>query len=959
MSVITSSKLFATALLGATCLPLSALAQSPETETPAQVSTPGDTETEADQSRRLDTVIATGTRIQGLAEDNAVQAFSIGRDEIEETGALSIIDVLADIPATGGGRGTFSTSTAGALSGDTPPGAASVSLRGLGASSTLTLINGRRASITSFAQGQENFIDVNAIPLAAIERVDVLPNGASAIYGADAVAGVVNYILRDDFDGFEIEASYGNSTADSDEGKFNVNAVWGHSDDRQSIILIGDYFKRNAFFDRDRDITANSVRPSQQGFFPSFNDLFLMFNDQTEEPQDGGCAAEDFFDDGNFGDFCQVNTNAFTATDDAFESVSFMGSYKLDVTPKATWFNEVIFSSTESEGTSSPANFSRAPVDPENPFFPQTLIDDIVDEASIDNPGTIYEDFFGFPIFAWGKFLDPRAVEVESETLRIVSGIQYDFDNSWSMEGALTYGQNESTQRGLTGLNQSGVFYDLLLGNRCTDGSSVERWEVDPERPDAFFIGDTCEDAGLTTLWYNPFGGQVNQTEGVRELLETTAERNGEASMFQVDFSATGDLFEFNGRTIKSAFGAEFRTEELTDTPSGVAVATIDNPEPILGFSSTSADAERDQFAVFAELYIPLADSFDIQLAGRYDDVDGFGSDFNPKVAFRWQPADPIIFRGAWSTSFRAPSLAQIGAGTRLTSFRVDCSETPTACADTNDDGSVADEDGVALLSEEVGNLDLRAEEAESFNFGAVLEPTPDLTLTLDYYNIRHEDLVGVDEDDFIRRALAGEFAVVDTADGFLPTGTPGLEITDGFVTDAHFQLTNLGFQETSGIDATYTQYFDLGERGSLALLGDATYLLEFERQASPNAPVIDEAGEFTYPQFLANARVRWSNGSWRTTLSANYTSSYDDDPSPGVLEAVGLTDDAEVEIDSWTVFDLSVSYDIDDTTFVQLAVDNLFDEDPPLALGTGANVDFFNHNSLGRFVTLRASKSF
>lgn len=222
-----------------------------------------DTETAPEtDTRRMETIVTTGSRIQGLSEDSAVQAFSINRDEIEESGALSIIDVLGDLPVTGGGRGTFSTSTAGALSGDTPAGAASVSLRGLGASSTLTLINGRRASITSFAAGQENFIDVNAIPLAAIERVDILPNGASAIYGADAVAGVVNYVLRDDFNGFEVSSSYGNSTAETDEGRFNLNAVYGKSDDKQSLILIADYYKKNAFFDRDRDITANSIRPS-------------------------------------------------------------------------------------------------------------------------------------------------------------------------------------------------------------------------------------------------------------------------------------------------------------------------------------------------------------------------------------------------------------------------------------------------------------------------------------------------------------------------------------------------------------------------------------------------------------------------------------------------------------------------------------------------------------------------
>ena len=946
---------------------LSALAQDADLETVEP--SPAAAAEEAEQT--FDRVVVTGTRIRGLDEDGAVQAFSINRDAIRETGAGSVIEVLKDLPQTGGGRGTFSTSTAGALSGETPAGAASVSLRGLGASSTLTLINGRRASISAFAQGQENFIDVNAIPLAAIERVDVLPNGASAIYGADAIAGVVNYVLRDDFDGFEVQASYGNSTAESDEGKFNLNAVWGHTDDRQSLLLVADYYKRNAFFDRDRDFTANSVRPSQQGFYPSFNDLFLMFFDQTEEPADGGCA-EDDFGFGGLGEFCEVNNNAFTATDDELESIGLMGAYKLQVTDNLTWFNDVLWSSNESNGTSSPANFSRAPVDPENPFFPQALIDDIVEEANFDNPGTIYDDFFGFPIFAWGKFLDPRAVQVESETLRLTSGLTFEADNGWTYETAFVYGRNESTQRGLTGLNQSEPFYDLLLGNRCSDGSSVERWDVDLERPSASFIGDTCEDVGATTLWYNPFGGQTSQTDGVLDLIQTQAERNGESELFQIDASATGDLFEFNGRTVQGAFGAEFRSEDLNDTPSGVAVATVDNPEPILGFSSTSADASREQYAAFGELYVPITDQFDIQLAGRFDSDSEFGDDFNPKVAFRYQPVDQLILRGNWSTSFRAPSLAQTGAGVRLTSFRVDCVVTPVAC------GGFEDEDGNALLSEEVGNLGLQAEEAESWSLGFVFEPTSDFTLAVDYWNIRHEDLVGVDEDDFIRRAFAGEFEIRDltAGDDPLPTGIPGLEtrefdvdgdplttddIYDGVV-DAHFELTNLGFQETSGIDLSATKYVDLNERGELAFLLDAAYLLEFETQGSPQSPIVDEAGEFTYPELTASGRIRYSNGPWRTSLSARYTSSYRDDPSPRVFDAAvasGLVSENYEDVGAWTVFDASVSYDYGENSFIQLTVDNLFDEDPPLALGTGANVDQFNHDSLGRFITLRVGHAF
>jgi outer membrane receptor protein involved in Fe transport len=893
-----------------------------------------------------DTIVVTGTRIQGLANDGAVQALSIGRAEILESGAGETSDILRDLTITSGGAGTFSTSTSGALSSDTPVGSSGVSLRGLGTSATLTLINGRRASVSAFARGQQSFIDTSSIPAAAIERVEVLPNGASAIYGADAVAGVVNFVLREDFEGAEFSASYGDSTADTDEGRFNINAVYGAKLGGHQFMVVGDYFKRNALFDRDRAISANSVRPSQQGFFPSFNDLFLMTFDQTEEPGDGGCPAGDF-DSGSLGEFCEVNTNAFVSTNDELESFGGLFTHSYAFSDKLTWFNEGLIQRTNSRGTSSPANFSRTPIDPENPNWPQALILDILDEAGETN----FSEFFRFPIFAWGKLPAPRAIEVESTSYRLTTGIELELDNGWSVDAALLYGANERTQRGLSGLVLSEAFYDANLGNLCTDGTRVRRWDVTPSRPTARYVGNTCEAAGKTTLWYNPFGGQRTQMAGIAQAIETTAERQGESSLLSADVSATGDLFSFNGRTVKAAVGAEFRREELTDTPSGQALATARSPEPILGFSSTSANGERDQYALFAEAYVPLADNFELQLAGRYDHYDGFGGDFNPKIAFRYQPLETLIVRGNWSTSFRAPTLAEAGAGTLLSSYRVNCAVTPAAC-----NGS-ATATGRALLSEDVANSNLEAEDAETFGLGALFRPNKDVELTLDYWNIRHENLVGIDEDDFIRRALAGAFPVVGV--GLLPTGSPGLEVDRGFVTDAHFQLTNLGFQETEGLDFSYTHDWDVDSVGGFTFLFDATYLLGFDRKASDTAPVESLEGTFRYPEWLANAKLRWRNGAWGASLGANYTSSYDDDPDPRTLQAVGLPANADVEVDSWLTFDASLRYDFSDKTFGSLTVRNLTDEEPPLVLGTSANVDHINHDTLGRFITVRVTRQF
>lgn len=900
------------------------------------------TTTEAeDSATSAQEMVVTGSRIQGLPTDGPVQTLSVTRDDIVQSGAGTIIEILQDLPVTSGGGQTFSTATAGALSSDTPVGASAVSLRGLGASSTLTLINGRRAQISAFARGQESFIDASSIPLAAIDRVEVLPSGASAIYGADAVAGVVNFVLREDFEGIELSGSYGNSTASTDEGRFNISGVFGTQiGERNSVMLVVDYFRRNPFFLRDRSISRNSFSPSQQGFFPSFNDLFLQVNDQTEGPGNGGCAPEDF-GVGNLGEFCEVNNNAFVSANDRLETVGGLFTHQFRITDGLTWYNDAIYQRVRSRGVSSPANFSRAPIDPENPFWPAALQQDIVDEGGAGD----FSDFFGFPIFAWGKVPGPRGVEIESDSYRITSGLKGDITGDWDFDVAFLFGGNDRVQRGVSGLYQSAAFYDLNLGNVCTDGTRVERWDVDLTRPTADFVGDTCEDSGRTTLWYNPFGGQTQQADGVLDLLETQAERRGESRLYALDGFVSGTVVDLPAGPLKAAFGGEFRRETLRDTPSGAAVATEDNPEPILGFSSTSANATRNNWSVFGELYVPVTETLDVQLAGRFDDFQGFGSDFNPKIAARWQPLEWLAVRGNYSTSFRAPSLAQSGAGVLLSSYRVDCAATPGAC-----DGD-PDADGEALLSEDVGNPGLEAENARSFGGGVVFQPTRDIEILFDYWNIRHENLVGIDEDDFIRRALAGEFPVVGS--GLLPTGTAGLEVQDGFVTDAHFQITNLGFQKTDGFDVSYTHRFPEGPLGTFTLTADVTHIISFDRQASPASPVEELAGDFLYPDWVGAGRLRWRKDDWRASVAGFYTSGYRDDPTNRTLDALGLPRGQDYFVEDYITFDLTVSYDFAKDSFVQLAVRNVLDEDPPLVLGSSSNVDLFNHDLIGRFATV------
>ncbi|MEM6982627.1 MAG: TonB-dependent receptor plug domain-containing protein, partial [Pseudomonadota bacterium] len=182
---------------------------------------------ETNTDTNIERVEVTGSRLKGVDLEGTIPLTVLDQDAIKRSGANTIHELLKDLSVFKGGSGTFSTSESGGTSTSTPAGQSAASLRGMGPSATLTLINGRRVAPSSFAAGTENFVDVNSIPLAAIERIDILATGASAVYGADAVAGVINYILKDDFEGAEINTSFADSFDQHDESKKQLNLVYG------------------------------------------------------------------------------------------------------------------------------------------------------------------------------------------------------------------------------------------------------------------------------------------------------------------------------------------------------------------------------------------------------------------------------------------------------------------------------------------------------------------------------------------------------------------------------------------------------------------------------------------------------------------------------------------------------------------------------------------------------------
>lgn len=893
-----------------------------------------DTPAPAAEQKDLDTIVVTGSNLRGIDQQEAQPVIVLDREDLKQLGATNISDALKQVSESGGGTGNFSTANSGALQADSPAGSAAASLRGLGTSSTLTLVNGRRIAVSSFANGSENFVDINAIPLAAVDRIEVLTTGASAIYGADAVAGVVNVILRKDFDGLRLGLSYGDSTRGTDEGKTNANLVYGFQGDRVDGLIVVDAYQRNALYDRDRRVSAVEPRPSQQGIYPSFNDLDFAQDDIVE----ARCPASQF-NIGRLGEYCEVNRNAFTATDPESRQLGAYGTLNVKINSALEYFTELALQHNTARADAAPAPWD-AEVSFNHPGMPAELRQRFV-SLGFDTTSLI-----GF-----GRFPDARTIEVTTDNWRWLNGLRGSLGN-WDWETALTVSRSDSEQKAVAGIYNVARIEAGLFGELCADGRT------------------TCS-PGAGGLWYDPFNGQAGNTAQVLDLVRETVPRDGRSKLYAWDAKLNGDWGSIGGRDVPWAFGAEVRREEIADDPSPLATADASGNVPVYGFGSTAVEAKRTQWALFGETNLPVTATLDVRVAGRYDHYDDFGGDFNPSVGFRWRPSDLFLLRGGWNTSFRAPSLAQVGAGTTLSSGALPCSTGSeffnTYC------GGFSGDDG--YLSEIYGNPDLDPETSTAWYLGSVFEFADRATLTLDYWNFDQEDLVDIDDLELFRRALTDPSLIYnsrprasDTNRRTLPRGVIGIATRGGDIGDpidaVQLQLINIGRQRTDGVDLSFDYRFDETPIGRFKTYVDATWTHSFERSEScdPNGSdarrgagrcggdgqrLLEKSGEFRYPEWLVNTGVSWSRGDWSARLWANYIDGYHDDDQRAEVPAGR-------RVASWTTLNANIDWDIDDHQSIGLNIKNLADRDPPVSLGSASNVDLYNHNTLGRFVTFR-----
>jgi iron complex outermembrane recepter protein len=890
------------------------------------------------QQQTLERIEITGSNIRRVDTETPQPLIIIQREDIEKSGKTTLNELLQSLPVVSSGSFSETTNAGNSFA----PGTASVSLRGLGVNTVLVLLNGRRLAGYGFAQNiNEAFVDLNAIPITAIERIDILKDGASAIYGSDAIAGVINVILRKDFRGIEVGGGFG-TTVDGGGTEYRASVAAGFGNlatQRFNVMGTLDYFKRDEIGGADRDFSKN---PNQEprGF---------DFRSPTGNPGTWTGAAVP----GGFEPFANCpperNTSAilgvptcaydFAADNWLLPQTERMGVFTrgvFDFTQNLSVFGEFGYTNnvTNQSAAPTPGTFPVAAANPSNPFGAQVNAIFRLTEA--------------------GKRLN----EIDSDTTRAVlglkgltAGIDWEIGANWSKNEVTNVGQNYIDNQAMqaAGLGTGVCARDPVTGQRI--GTTVG----------GVF---TCSQFTVAPGTYWNFTG-ANPASLVN-AVRISPVRTGESELTSYDVKGTRELFQLPGGPFAIAAGLEYREESIADTPD-----PISRLGQITGSGGTSTQGERDLTVGFIEFSVPFAKGWESQFAVRQDDYSDFGSATTGKASLGWRPTSSMLIRGGWGSGFRAPSLVELYLGSSIAFPQV--RDAPRCAAYTAAFGAADPRTaGVCgtpqVRTQFLGNPALDAEESDSYTFGFVLEPIKDLSVGVDYYSIAHSNRITSPTAAFLvgnpglfpactpAQAAANPAAcpVVrnpQNADDLL-AGAPGALLgtatTDPNAPGINRSFFNATRQKTWGVDVDLRYSWTTAGLGRFRATSAFTYIGSFTQQVNPGQAEFEYVDTYEFPRLRNVSSINWVTGPWDTTLVMNYVDSYE--------QFYGASQE---RVDSMTTFDAQVSYTGFKNTRLTLGGTNIFNQAPPWS-----DIDWFGYDSTvhsprGAFWYARATYKF
>lgn len=985
------------------------------------------TTTEDEEATELGRVEVTGSRIRRAGVEGAKPILRITREDIEASGLTSLGRLLQELSISGSAINTGFNSSGNfgfpADGGGIGAGSTQLNLRSLGSNRTLILVNGQRWVPGSSASGVPAAVDLNTIPLTAIETIEVLKDGASTVYGADAIAGVVNIITRKDFEGLEMNAYAGQFIDEDDGAQQQYDISFGQTSERSHIFFNASFTDQEDVEAGDRELSSFPVpgtgltrgsSGTPQGRFiftiPGVTDSFGGLCSPTDVDNDGvpdtttcdvttprgsGFAGNIPGFPGDFIPFSndeRFNFAQFNLVQTPSERVSVWVDASYDLfqgsSSNVSLYSRFLYNNRESVNRAAP-----------EPIFlgPGAGAGNAADITDIDVTNPFNP--FGITLDAATNFillgrrpieLGPRIFKQDVDTWYYNGGLQGDFvfgERMFNWDMNIVFSENEANQE-----KQGAIRLDRLA--------------------QALGPVDDCVGAANGCVPLNLFGGQGGDepfrfnggggtiTPEMAQFISFIQKDNSKQELFDFNVNFAGDLIELPAGWVGFAVGYEHRDQEGRFNPDPIVVAGDSNGVPA---QPTAGEFDVDSF--YGEVVVPvlrdapLAKALELSGSVRVADFSTFGSETTAKVELRWQPTDELLVRGTYSEGFRAPSIGELfGSEARLDEVLND------PCNTNNFPNLPADQQQVCL-SQGVpqggnlqtntqisvttgGNDNLDAETADSYSAGFLY--SPNWVTNVDFLDVldfginwyRHEL-------DNAIRAVNAQFIL----DECIRTGAEefcaGISRNNiGAINGFDNRLTNIGGIETEGWDFTLNLRSREYAAGRFGLDWNTTFIAEFDEivpAAGGGFQTLDRTGlEFddtAIPEWQSNANFNWNKGPWSAVWTIQYTDSVTEscsdfldgtpdsfvnlglcsNPTPRTIDGFGTV--PTNELDDIFYHDVNVSYDTElfgARTRITVGAENLFDTAPPICVSCSLNgYDPSTYRIPGRFLYARLGLRF
>ncbi len=840
----------------------------------------------------------TGSSIKRIDSETALPVQLITREDIDKMGATTAAELVKNIsantaPLTDGPSISDGTSGQRGFNG--------ANMRGIGVSSTLILLNGRR--LANFASPGDNAgVDLNNIPAGAIQRVEVLKDGASAIYGTDAIGGVINFITRKDYTGIDLAASAaGTQQGGAGKRTASISAGAGNlAEDRFNVFGVLDVQQLDRLrsgqrsFIRERPLATTLPAQMSSNTFPANIDISgaqrnaligagLLPAGSTASrvnPSAPGCnpPATVYAEKGPGGAAgCSYDYMEDTEIYPDSRKIGFIGRATFQLDPANQLFAELVQTEAKTTYVLSP------------------------------NPVRIRNLPVGILPAAYRNALSAPGLPAT------FSGIRYRMSEAGNRSNEVT----STGQRLVLGASGTlaGWDYDLAV-------SRAEN-RADDKYVDGYVLYDQFE-AGVRNGTINPFAPSSQAgLDLVKSLRISDEARKAKGVSTSIDGKMSRSLMTLAGGDLALAVGGELRHERQQFNPSAllrsnnIAGDRDSTLDPGQLADVETLDDKRKVASVFTEVVAPITKELEMQFALRYDHYSEVGNTTNPKIGVRWQPARSLLLRGSAGTGFRAPSLSDLK---RPTIFG-------TAAGFLTDPQCVRQEGSIDTCTdqwnvERRSNPDLKPEKSRQFTLGAVVELDKRTNVSIDYWNIEKRDVI----------STLGEQVIVENPDAY--NGKYIQRDEDGFISNILLMKENQGRLKTSGIDLVADWHSERGSWGRLGVSLSGTYIMRYDRQFGPQEPYRSNLGVFLNDQVIQRWRHRisldWDSGPYSLSLANQYSSGYTDqnttyDPYTDQLLAPN-------HVKAYSLWDLTGSWAIGKRLKLRAGVLNLLNTDPPFS---------------------------